>query len=390
MKLSRDRILTTHVGSLPRPDDLLALLQCEDRGEPVDHDALRKRAAEAVMHTVRQQVEAGVDVVCDGELSKMSYHVYAKHRLTGLINVDGTGVPGRQAPLDIQDFADLDLEQLAGGGTGLLQATVCSGPVAYADHEPLDRDIANLKAAATEAKPVDLFMNSASPGCLATYVPNTFYPSRDDYRDALVSAMQPEYEAIHNAGFVLQLDCPDLAGSRHTDFQDMTDTEFLGEVEKSIEALNAATANIPPEALRMHICWLNYPGPHTHDIPVAKLIGLLAKARPQALLFEGANPRHEHEWEDWKAAKIPDDKVLVPGVIDSTSNFVEHPVLIAQRICRYADIVGRERVLAGTDCGFGTYAGRKRVFPSVVMAKFEALAEGARIATERLWDSHRS
>ncbi len=386
MKLSSDRILTTHVGSMPRPDDLLELLKREDRGEPVDRDALKRRAAEAVKQTVRHQVEAGLDIVCDGEFSKMSYHVYAKHRLTGLTSVDGTGVVGRKDPLDIQQFPGLVLDQLAGGGADLLQATVCSGPVAYADHEPLDRDIANLKNAAADVKPVDLFMNAASPGCLATYMPNKFYPSRDDYRDALVSAMQPEYEAIHKAGFVLQLDCPDLAGSRHTDFQDMTDAEFLAEAEKSIDALNAATINIPPDAMRMHICWLNYPGPHTHDIPVKKLIGLLAKARPQALLFEGANPRHEHEWEDWKTAKIPDDKVLVPGVIDSTSNFVEHPILVSQRICRYADIVGRERVLAGSDCGFGTYAGRKRVFPSVVTAKFEALAEGARIASERLWN----
>lgn len=385
MKLSTERILTTHVGSLPRPDDLVDFLQKEDRGEPVDQAAFQARAADAIKQSVREQVEAGVDVVSDGELSKMSYHVYAKHRLSGLSNIDGSGVPGRKAPRDIQDFPGLQLEQLAGGGTDLLQATVCSGPVAHKDHAPVDRDIENLQAAVAEIQPVDIFMNAASPGCMSTYLPNQFYPSRDEYREALVSAMEPEYTAIHNAGFVLQLDCPDLAGSRHTDYQDMSEAEFLADAEKSIEALNAATADIPPEAMRMHICWLNYPGPHTHDIPVARLIGLLAKARPQALLFEGANPRHEHEWEDWKVAVIPDDKVLVPGVIDSTSNFVEHPVLIAQRICRYADIVGRERVLAGTDCGFGTYAGRKRVFPSVVTAKFEALAEGAHIATQRLW-----
>ncbi|NQV54919.1 MAG: cobalamin-independent methionine synthase II family protein [Rhodospirillales bacterium] len=385
MKYSTDRILTTHVGSMPRPDDLIELLRKEDRGEPVNQVALQRRAAEAVKQTVAEQIEAGVDVVCDGEFSKMSYHVYAKHRLTGLGNIEGSGVPGRKAPRDLQDFPELQLEQLAGGGTDLLQSTVCSGAVAYADPAPLNRDIANLKAAISATKPNDVFMNSASPGCLTTYIPNTYYPSRDEYRDALVSAMRPEYKAIYDAGFVLQLDCPDLAGARHTDYQDMTEAEFLADAEKSIEAINAATKDIPPEAMRLHICWLNYPGPHTHDIPVARLIELLGKARPQAILFEGANPRHEHEWEDWKAAKISDDKVLVPGVIDSTSNFVEHPRLIAQRICRYADIVGRERVLAGVDCGFGTYAGRKRVFPSVVLAKFRALAEGARMATERLW-----
>ena len=385
MKRSTDRILVTHVGSLPRPDDLLEMLGKEDRGEPVDTVALHARTAEAVKQLVKDQVEAGIDVVSDGEMSKMAYNIYAKHRLTGLGATDGTGVPGRKLPRDIQDFPEMEAAPLGGGGPELMQATVCNGPVAYADHAPLERDIANLKSATAAAGPHDVFMNSASPGCLANYVPNAFYPSRDEYRENLIEAMRPEYNAIHECGFVLQLDCPDLAGSRHTDHQDWTEDEFLADAEKSIEALNAATADIPPEAMRMHICWLNYAGPHTHDIPVARLIGLLCKARPQALLFEGANPRHEHEWEDWKAAKIPDDKVLIPGVIDSTTNFVEHPQLVAQRICRYADIVGRERVLAGSDCGFGTYAGRRAVYPSVVMAKFRAMAEGAGIASDRLW-----
>ncbi len=384
MKLSTDRILTTHVGSLPRPDDLLELLRQEDRGEEVDEHALHARTTEAVKQAVRDQVEAGVDVVCDGEMSKISYHVYARHRLDGLTGIDATGVPGRPAPRDMQDFPGLMTEAMR-GGTELMKATVCEGPVTYGDHAPLERDIANLKAATAEATPTDIFMNSVSPGCLSTYVPNRYYASRDEYREALIEALRPEYNAIYEAGFVLQLDCPDLAGARHTDYQEMDEKEFLADAEKSIDALNAATSDIPPEAMRMHICWLNYAGPHTHDLPIKSLFGLLNKARPQALLFEGANPRHAHEWEDWRAADIPDDKVLVPGVIDSTSNFVEHPVLIAQRICQYADIVGRERVLAGSDCGFGTYAGRKGVFPSVVLAKFRALADGAQIATERLW-----
>ncbi len=262
---------------------------------------------------------------------------------------------------------------------------MCAAEVAYADHAPLKHDIVNLAAAVEMAGAADAFMNSASPGVLVNYVPNKFYDDDDAYRDALVAAMRPEYEAIHAAGFVLQLDCPDLAGSRHTDQQDMSDKEFLDRAQKSVEALNEATANIPREAMRLHICWLNYPGPHTHDIPVSKLIDLLSRARPQALLFEGANSRHDHEWEDWASARIPDDKVLVPGVIDSTSNFVEHPRLIAQRICRYADIVGRERVIAGSDCGFGTYAGTPQVYPSIVNAKLAALAEGAMIASEILW-----
>jgi len=385
MKTSKDRILTTHVGSLPRPADLLELLARQDRGEPVDAAALAARVTTAVGDIVAQQVAAGVDVVNDGEMSKMSYHIYAKHRMTGLGNTEGFGVPDRPVPTDIQEHPEMVPAPLGGGGTDLLKAVVCEGPVAYADHAPVEADIANLKAAAAAAKPVDVFMTSVSPGCLTTYVPNRFYPSRDEYRRAAALALKDEYEAIHKAGFVLQVDCPDLAGCRHTDYQAMSEAEFLADAEKSIEALNVATAEIPPEAIRMHICWLNYQGPHTHDLPIAKLFALLNKARPAGLLFEGANPRHEHEWEDWKSARIADNKILVPGVIDSTSNFVEHPKLVAQRICRYADIVGRERVMAGSDCGFGTYAGRKGVFPSVVISKFKAMAEGARLASERLW-----
>jgi len=384
MKTSKERILTTHVGSLPRPEDLLEMLRREDRGEAVDEQALHARTTSAVKQVVADQVAAGVDVVCDGEMSKISYHVYARHRLAGLSATDGMGVPGRPAPRDMADFPGL-AEFAMRGGTELMKATVCTGPVSYADPVSLERDIANLKAAAAASAPTDVFMNAVSPGCLSTYVPNMYYPSRDEYREDLIEALRPEYNAIHKAGFVLQVDCPDLAGARHTDYQAMDDDEFLADAEKSIEALNAATSDIPPEAMRMHICWLNYAGPHTHDIPIKKLFGLLAKARPQGILFEGANPRHEHEWEDFKDARLLDDKVLIPGVIDSTSNFVEHPRLVAQRICNYANVVGRERVIAGSDCGFGTYAGRRGVFYPVVLAKFQAMAEGARIATERLW-----
>ena len=386
MKISTDRILTTHVGSLPRPSDLTELLMLEDQGAAVDQNELRARVTKAVTETVASQAELGIDVVSDGEMSKMSYHIYAKHRLTGLENRPAKGIPGRPTPRDLEDFPEIVAERgqktLA---TSRLQAVVCAAEVTYADHAPLNHDITNLAAAVEKAGAADAFMNSASPGVLVNYVPNKFYDDDDAYRTALVAAMRPEYEAIHAAGFVLQLDCPDLAGSRHTDQQDMSDKEFLDRAQKSVEALNEATANIPGEAMRLHICWLNYPGPHTHDIPVSKLIDLLSRARPQALLFEGANSRHDHEWEDWASARIPDDKVLVPGVLDSTSNFVEHPRLIAQRICRYADIVGRERVIAGSDCGFGTYAGTPQVHPSIVNAKLAALAEGAGIASEILW-----
>jgi 5-methyltetrahydropteroyltriglutamate--homocysteine methyltransferase len=383
MKISTDRILTTHVGSLPRPQDLLDLLRKEDRGEGVDEKALHDLTTETVKKAVSEQVANGIDVVCDGEMSKISYHVYARHRLAGLEATDGTGVPGRPSPADFYDFPEM--MELGTSGTELMKATVCTGPVSYNDRGPLERDIANLTAAAGEANPTDMFMNSVSPGCLSTYVPNRYYPNRDAYREDLIEALRPEYNAIHEAGFVLQVDCPDLAGARHTDYQKMDDAEFLADAEKSIEALNAATSDIPPEAMRLHICWLNYPGPHTHDIPIKKLFDLLAKARPAGILFEGANPRHAHEWQDWKETNIPDDKILIPGVIDSTTNFVEHPELVAQRICQYADVVGRERVIASSDCGFGTYAGRKGVHPSVVLGKFRSMAEGAEIASKKLW-----
>ena len=385
MKTSKDRILTTHVGSMPRPEDLLVFLRAQDRGDAVDEKAMKARVTSAVADTVKAQVAAGIDVVNDGEMSRMSYHVYLKHRLKGLSNVDGMGVPNRPTQRDLLDFPEMIPAQQQGGGTDLLKATVCDGPVSYANLAPLDLDLANLRAACDASKPTDAFMTSASPGCLSTYVPNRHYPNRDKYREELAVALRTEYEAIHKAGFVLQVDCPDLAGCRHTDYQAMSDGDFLKDAEKSIEALNEATKNIPPEAMRMHICWLNYSGPHTHDIPVAALFKLLAKARPAALLFEGANPRHEHEWEDWKDAKLPDHKILVPGVIDSTCNFVEHPRLVAQRIVNYANVVGRERVIAGSDCGFGTYAGRKGVYPTVAMAKFRAMADGAALASEKLW-----
>lgn len=387
MKFSTDRILTTHVGSLPRPPDLAELLALEDQGGVVDQNELQARVAKAVTETVASQVELGIDVVSDGEMSKMSYHIYTKHRLTGLENRPAKGIPGRPTPRDLEDFPEIVAERGQRAlATSRLQSVVCAAKVSYADRAPLDHDIANLAAAVETAGAAEAFMNSASPGVLVNYVPNHFYADDDAYRAALVAAMRPEYEAIHAAGFVLQLDCPDLAGSRHTDQRNMSDKEFLARAQKSVDALNEATANIPSEAMRLHICWLNYPGPHTHDFPVSKLIELLSRARPQALLFEGANSRHDHEWEDWASARIPEDKVLVPGVIDSTNNFVEHPRLIAQRICRYADIVGRERVIAGSDCGFGTYAGTPQVYPSIVNAKLAALTEGAGIASEILWN----
>ncbi|TMJ60959.1 MAG: hypothetical protein E6G81_05225 [Alphaproteobacteria bacterium] len=262
----------------------------------------------------------------------------------------------------------------------------CIGPVAYRDRHPLDADLKNLTAACAAAHAGEAFMNAASPGVLTKFVPDTYYKNEDAYVEALADALQQEYEAIAGAGFVLQIDAPDLGSARHNQYQQLSDEEFLRIAERNIAAVNHATRTIPPEAMRLHICWGNYEGPHTHDIPLAKVFDTCMRARPQALLFEAANPRHAHEWEDLKSAKIPDDKVLMPGCIDSTTNFVEHPRLIAQRIGYYADIVGRERVIAGTDCGFATFAAQQNpVVPSVVWAKLKALAEGAAIATDRLW-----
>jgi len=389
MKLSTDRILTTHVGSLPRPADLYDLLIQEDQGRLTDRTAFDARVAQAVEDAVRQQVDCGVDVVSDGEMGKLAYTFYVKHRLAPIHEGDPVGEepPKEIVNADQADYPDF-LEQVrkarSGWATSFARPWV-SGPVTYANREPLEKDLANLKAATESSGATEAFMNSASPGVLSKFVPDAYYRDEDAYIEAVANAMQVEYEAIHKAGFLLQIDCPDFGSARHNQYHHLTDDEFLKIAERNMEAVNAATANIPPEDMRLHICWGNYEGPHTRDLPIAKIWPVLMRARPAGILFEGANPRHEHEWEDLKDAAIPDHKVLIPGVIDSTSNFVEHPRLIAQRLCRYADIVGMERVIASSDCGFGTFAKEvPQVATSIVWAKFRAMAEGAAIATERL------
>jgi 5-methyltetrahydropteroyltriglutamate--homocysteine methyltransferase len=390
MKLSTDRILTTHVGSLPRPEDLIELMLTDERRETEDRAVLEARINEAVRDVVAQQAELGIDVVSDGELGKIAYTFYVKHRLS---NISDGVPPGAEVPKDVVNLDLLDHPDFAERSRQsrhtwslLYDRPCCTGPVTYENRAPLERDLASLKAAVAESPPVEAFMNAASPGVLTKFVPDAYYGKEEAYISALADAMKEEYEAIHEAGFLLQIDCPDLGSARHNQYQNLSDAEFLKIAERNVEAVNHATANIPPEAMRLHICWGNYEGPHTHDFPLAKIFPVLMKARPAGVLFEGANPRHEHEWEDINGAKIPDHKVLIPGVIDSTSNFVEHPRLVAQRICHYADIVGRERVIAGTDCGFGTFVRRQPIVAtSVVWSKLRALAEGAAIATERLW-----
>ena len=393
MKISTDRILTTHVGSLPRPPELLAILEAREAGREFDQAAFDECLSASVDEVVKKQVAAGIDVVCDGELGKISYTFYVRHRLSGITAFrggDNDQPPQTAAHRDLLDHPDYAqrLAQARGGTSWFSREAVpcCTGPVAYRNRLPLETDLKNLTAACAEARPVEAFLNAASPGVLTKFVPDRYYQDEDAYVDALANALREEYEAITRAGLILQIDAPDLGSARHNQYQHLSDEEFLRIAERNIAALNAATANIPPEVMRMHLCWGNYEGPHTHDIPLANILDVAMKARPAGLSFEAANPRHAHEWEDLRGAKIPDDKILIPGVIDSTTNFVEHPRLIAQRICHYADIVGRERVIAGADCGFATFAFvNNAVAPSVVWAKFAALAEGARIATSRLW-----
>ncbi|HWD58662.1 MAG TPA: cobalamin-independent methionine synthase II family protein [Stellaceae bacterium] len=393
MKTSTDRIPTTHVGSLPRHPDVLAQVMAHEVGKTVDEAAFSRQLAAAVREIVKQQVAVGIDSVCDGEQSKISYTFYVRHRLSGIGSDTGTdhsAPPQTAAHRDILDHPDFmaRLRAQRGGTSWFAAAAVpyCTGPVAYENRTPLDTDIANLSAAAAAEHPAEAFMNAASPGVLTKFVPDRFYKNEDAYVEALADALATEYEAIHQAGFILQIDAPDLGSARHNQYQHLSDAEFLKIAERNIAAVNHATRNIPREAMRLHICWGNYEGPHTHDIPLATVFDVAKKARPQALLFEAANPRHAHEWEELREKKIPDDMILMPGCIDSTTNFVEHPRLVAQRIENYARLVGRERVVAGTDCGFATFAAQQNmVVPSIAWAKLGALAEGARIASERLW-----
>ena len=372
-------ITTTHVGSLPRSQDVADVLFAKERGEAVDGAAFDATMRDAVARVVRRQVEAGIDVVSDGEQSKISYATYVKDRFTGF-----EGDSPRSAPADLKLFPGF-MERLArSGGTPTYARPRCTGAIRLKDAAPLAKDIANLKAAAEAAGARDAFMNAASPGVVALFQPNAYYKSHEAYLEALGEALAYEYRTIVEAGLILQIDCPDLALSRHMLFADRSDGDFVKIAETHLAVLNAALADVPAERCRLHICWGNYEGPHVCDIPMARMFDTLMRAKPRFVLFEGANPRHGHEWRVFveRRAEIPDDKVLVPGVIDTTTNFVEHPELVAERIERFADIVGVERVVAGTDCGFGTFAGFGAVDPEIAYAKLAALAEGARIASK--------
>ena len=379
MKRSIDRILTTHTGSLSRPMDLTAMLDALDSGATPDRKSFEARVQTAVAEVVRNQVESGVDVVSDGEQGKVGYSTYVRHRLTGF---DGEGSVTIRS-----DWADFPAAGSRQSPTSTVSRPVCDGPIEWKDWEAVQTDTANLRAALSGLEPAEAFMTAASPGVIAHFLINRYFPSREAYLARLADVMKEEYEAIHQAGFLLQVDCPDLAMGRHLRFPDLSNQEFLKIAESNIEVLNHALADIPPDSVRMHLCWGNYEGPHHRDIPLEEVIGVVLKARPQAFSFEGANPRHEHEWEVFQSVKIPDDKIIIPGVVDSTTNYIEHPRLVAQRIVRYAELVGKENVIAGSDCGFGTFArSNYTVEPEIVWAKFRAMAEGARLASEQLWN----
>jgi len=391
MQRSTDRILTSHVGSLPRPLDLLEMLEARETGKSVDSSKVEERIKIAIHEIVAKQQSCGIDIVNDGENSKTSYTLYVQERLNGVGPVPAeTARPKTAQHADLMAHPDL-MDMMAKRIVGLswfdrVAPPAAVGAVSYGNLEPLQRDLHNLKLACDSAGAERAFMNSASPGVLTKFVPNMHYPSEDAYLADLADAVAPEYEAIVEAGFILQIDAPDFGSARHNQYQDLTEKEFLNIAARNVEALNHATRNIPPEKMRMHICWGNYEGPHTHDIPYASLHPVVMKARPSGLLLEGANPAHSHEWEDMKRLGLPDEKMLYPGVIDTTTNFVENPKLVAQRICQWADAVGKERVIASTDCGFATFAGLNNpVAPSIVWPKLTALAEGAAIASETLW-----
>ena len=380
MNRSTERILTTHVGSLPRGPAVLELLYKKENGEPYDAAAFDAAVAAAVDDVVAKQVAVGIDIVSDGETSKVGYATYIKDRLSGF-----AGHHPRPPHLDLAPYPEFREAMTRMIGKQTFKRAGCVGPVELVDSGAMQKDLANLRAALKRHPAHGAFMNAASPGVISAFQGNRYYSTHEAYVDAIAAAMKPEYDAIASAGFVLQLDCPDLAMARHTGFQELDEKEFLRRAEAQVEALNHAVRDIPAEAMRMHICWGNYEGPHDHDIALDKILGLVLKAKPAGILFEAANPRHRHEWTVWRDAKLPDDKVLIPGCISSTSNYVEHPELVAQQLVQFAEIVGRERVLAGTDCGFGSFAGLSRVDPGIAYKKLAALVEGAARASARLW-----
>ena len=380
MSASAGRILTTHVGSLPRSQAVTDVLFARERDEARDVDADNEVLRTAVAEVVRRQVGIGIDVVSDGETSKISYATYIARRLSGF-----DGDTPREPGQDLVEFPGLLRKLAERGATAKYRRPRCVAAVAVKDLGPLTTDLRNLQGAVAAAHPTAAFMNAASPGVIALFQPNDYYRTQDEYLEALAAALQAEYEGIVRAGILLQIDAPDLAMGRHTMYRDRSLEEFDRLAARHIEVLNHALRNVPAERVRMHVCWGNYEGPHHHDVPLARLLPIVFKARAQGLLFEAANPRHAHEWAVFKDVRVPEDKVLIPGVLATTTNYIEHPELVAERLERFAHIVGRERVMGGTDCGFGTFAGFGPVEPDIAYLKLRSLVEGAQLASSRLW-----
>jgi 5-methyltetrahydropteroyltriglutamate--homocysteine methyltransferase len=380
MKRSTERILTTHTGSLPRPEDLIRMMFAKEEGVPVEAAPLAARIRAAVAEAVDRQVRAGVDVVNDGEMSKPSYATYIKDRLGGF--------GGASHPLeyrDLVDFPGMARRVFGDPGRARRKTPACDGPIRVRDPLAAQADADNLRAALVGTSASEAFMSAASPGVISLFFRNDHYPSHEAYLAAIAEAMRHEYETVARAGFVLQVDCPDLAMGRHIQYAGLGVEEFRKKARLHIEALNQALVNVPPAQARIHLCWGNYEGPHHHDVPLEAILDVVFTARPAGISFEAANPRHGHEWKVFERVKLPEGKVIIPGVIDSTTNFIEHPDLVAERITRYARLVGRENVIAGTDCGFGTWVGQAAVDPDIAWAKLAAMAEGARLASRELF-----
>jgi 5-methyltetrahydropteroyltriglutamate--homocysteine methyltransferase len=378
--MSADRIRCTHTGSLPRPDDLVQIMWAVSDGIPVDAAALEARVEEAVFEVVRRQVEAGVSIVNDGEMSKPSYATYVKDRLTGF---EGESVDTYHFD-DLDDFPrSVELVQ-SNPGRRKRSAPSCVAPVGVKDPDAATRDMERLVAAGRVADAPAMFSSAASPGVISIFFNNVYYPDREQYLFAIAEAMRAEYEAIAAAGVTLQLDCPDLAMGRHTAYSGLDLDAFRRAISVNLDALNHAVRNIPAERLRMHVCWGNYPGPHHRDVPLADVMDLVWTAKPRTVLFEGANPRHAHEWAALAELGVPEDKVICPGVIEPQSNYIEHPELVAQRLLRWAGVVGADRLMAGVDCGFSIHVGMRGIDPDVAWAKLESMARGCEIASRRL------
>ncbi len=380
MKRSTERFLTTHTGSLPRPPDLIRMMYAKEEGVPVDPAALSQRVADAVGEVVRKQAESGVDIVNDGEMSKPSYATYIKDRLGGFGGEGNTFVYQ-----DLAEFPNLAKRVFGDPGRSRRKTPACNAPITVRDAQAPLVDIEHLQAAAKQVKAEETFLTGASPGVVSLFFRNEYYPTEEAYVFAIADAMRSEYEAIGKAGVVLQIDCPDLGMGRHIQYANLSLAEWRKKAHMHVEALNHAVEHVPAGQLRMHLCWGNYEGPHHCDVPLADVIDIVFKAKPMAIALEAANPRHAHEWKVFETVKLPEGKLLIPGVIESKSNFIEHPELVAQRIGHYAKLVGRENVIAGSDCGFGTWVGQAAVDPDVVWAKMAAMAEGARIASREFF-----